>query len=289
MEVKQRGSGLGHTIILMMYRILGYRFVAFILNFVALYYVLFTPSVRASLQSYYDRLGLKLGYRAYFRHIKKFSLSIFDRFVAQIDPDELELVRDNRECFYELKNSGGVVLLSHMGAYAAAAYCLRADIPMMHIVMREESIEEIQKVEKEIGRENEGSVNIIDLNQGVLIANVQIANAIMNKEVVAMMVDRVVDKKRVVKVNFLGSEVPINRNPFEIALKLKTHVVAVFVVGLGVKKYNLIFEQLRAEGQSIEQFAQEYMNILEKMVKKYPDQWYNFYDFFNQGVEIDGN
>ena len=57
MEVKQRGNALGHKIILTVYKILGYKFVAFILNFVSIYYVLFSQSTKKSLQSYYLKIS----------------------------------------------------------------------------------------------------------------------------------------------------------------------------------------------------------------------------------------
>jgi len=284
MGVKQYGNALGHKIIIGIYTLLGYRFVAFILNFVALYYVLFTPSVKESLKSYYEHLGIKLTHRVYFNHIKLFALSIFDRFISRIKPEELSFVRENREDFMALKD-GGIVLLSHIGGWATAAHSLKAEIPPMHIVMRESTKEDINKVEKDYKRENESGVKIIDLNQGPIAANIQIANALMNKEVVAMMADRVVDASKTIEVEFLGSKVKINKNPFDIAFRFKKVLVATFVINVAVKEYKLIFEKIEIENKSLDEIAQEYMNILTNIIKIYPNQWYNFYDFFNQSKQ----
>lgn len=279
MAVKQYGSGLGHRILLLLYRSFGYRPVSYILDLVALYYVVFTPSVKRSLTSYYEHLGLKLSYRAYFRHIRMFALSVFDRFVSRIDPEGLEFIKKNQDAFYTLKD-GGMVLLSHVGGYSTAAHCLKADIPPMHIVMKEETKKDINSVENDLKRKNADSVRIIDLSQGSITANIQIANAIMDKEVVAMMTDRVVDKNRVIEVHFLGSKVLINKNPFEIALRLNIPVIAAFVMNSGIKRYNLIFETIETRDSTIEKMAQEYTDRLEEVLRKYPEQWYNFYDFF---------
>lgn len=280
MEIKQYGSALGHKIILALYTLLGYKFVSFILNFVALYYVAFTPATKKSLKSYYDHVGLQLTYVAYFRHIKMFSLSIFDRFVSRIKPSELAFIRENREMFLSLNDGGGIVLLSHVGGWATAAHSLKADIPPMHIVMHEATKKQISEVENSKQRQNESGVQIIDLGKGAIAANVQIANALINKEVVAMMADRVTDKSKVIEVNFLGSVVKINKNPFDIAYRFKKNLVATFVISTKEKEYKLIFEKIQLDSKTLEEIAQEYMDILENIVKKHPNQWYNFYDFF---------
>ncbi|MDA3909695.1 MAG: lysophospholipid acyltransferase family protein [Sulfurimonas sp.] len=280
MGVKQYGNALGHKVILTIYKLLGYRFVSFILNFVALYYVLFTPSVKQSLESYYKHLGKELSYKAYFKHIKLFSLSIFDRFISRNKADELSFERENREAFLALQE-GGIVLLSHIGGWATAGHSMKADIPPMNIVMHESTKGEISEFEKSKQRQNETNVKIIDLNQGAIAANIQIANALMNKEVVAMMADRVTDPRKVVLVDFLGSKVEINKNPFDIAHRFNKPLVATFVVLTKEKHYKLIFENISINEKSLEEIAQEYMNILTKIIKIYPNQWYNFYDFFN--------
>ena len=280
MAIKQYGNALGHKIILAVYNIFGYGFVSFILNFVAMYYVLFTPSIKKSLESYYKHLGLKLTYRAYFKHIKLFSLSVLDRFISRMKPDELLFERENKDVFMSLQE-GGIVLLSHIGGWATAAHSMKADIPPMNIVMHEATKDKISEVEKSKRRHNEGHVKIIDLNQGAIPANIQIANALMNKEIIAMMADRVTDPKKVVEVEFLGSKVLINRNPFDIAYRFKKVLVVTFVILVEEKHYKLVFKNISLNEKSLEEIAQEYMDILTDIIKIYPNQWYNFFDFFN--------
>ena len=282
MEVNQKGSAKGHKIVLALYKIFGYRFVAFILNFVAFYYMIFSPATKKSLQSYYDHLGIKLTNYVFFQHIKFFAFSIFDRFISRVKPDELTLVKDNRSIFEAIYESGGVVLFSHFGSWAVASHSLSDNESKVHVVMRESTKKEISEVENSITRTNEGGVNIIDLNKGAIAANIQIANAIMNKEIVAMMVDRVTNESKTIKVNFLNDNVNINKNPFDVAKRLNTPVIAIFVINIGIAKYNLKFEQVEVEDKTVQEIAQNYMDILEVMVKKNPKQWYNFYDFFKQ-------
>ena len=277
MEIKQRGSALGHNIILFMYKTLGYDVVAFSLNFVALYYVLFTPSVKRSLKSYYEHQGIKLTNKVYFRHIKMFALSVFDRFASKIKADSCstELV-DERAI--EALQDGGVMLSSHVGSWAAASNILLNKLPQMNVVMRENTKQDIKKVEVNTSQYQEEIIKIIDLSKGAIAANIQIANALMNKELVALMADRVVDKRQVVEVELFGSKVKINKNPFDIATRLKKPIVAMFIMNVSKKRYTLGLHLI--EEKTIEEMAQAYANLLEANMKKYPSQWYNFYDFF---------
>ena len=282
MEVKQRGSALGHKIILFIYKVLGYKFVAFILNFVSIYYVIFSQSTKKSLQSYYDHLGLELTNYVFFQHIKLFAFSIFDRFVSRMKPDELTLVKDDRQVGLSIIESGGIMLFSHFGSWAVASHSLSDNKSKVHVVMRETTKQGITQVESDTTRTNKNGVNIIDLNKGAIAANIQIANAIMNKEIVAMMADRVTDDSKTIDVVFLNDTVRINKNPFVIAKKLNTPIVAIFVVNIGVAKYNIKFKEVQTLDKTPQEIAQNYMNILEIMVKKHPKQWYNFHDFFKQ-------
>lgn len=282
MEVKQRGNALGYKILLFIYKVLGYRFVAFILNFVALYYLFFTPSVKKSMRSYYEHQGIKFTNKAYFNHIKMFALSIFDRFVSRIKPEDLTFTIQDREKLKIFEN-GAIALLSHVGGWGSAAQCLKDRLPLMHVVMKENTQENISKIEQSRQRYNEQSVKIIDLNQGPIAANVQIANALMAKEIVAMMADRVVDRSKTVEVEFFGSRVQINKNPFDIVLRTKKPLATIFVINTGVKKYDLIFDIISLD--SVTNMAQSYAKLLEDILKKHPEQWYNFYDYFKEGIK----
>ena len=64
-------------------------------------------------------------------------------------------------------------------------------------------------------------------------------------------------------------------------------MVAMFVMKEGVRRYRAyvtrIGERLSADLAPIkraEAMAVEYAALLEKMVRKYPSQWFNFYDFW---------
>ena len=282
MEIKQYGNTTGTKIILLFYKILGYKIPAFIVNFIALYYTITTTSVKKVLQSYYSHLGIKLDLKQYFKHIRFFSFSIFDRFISRTNPYEIKIDKVNSKDFYKLSN-GGIILLSHFGGWAIAANAFKDDkLPTVNIVMKESTKENLKKVEKKEVRNNEKHVHIIDLKKGGLVSNIKIANALMDNEIVAFMADRVIDPLKTVAVNFLNEKVNFNKTPFDIAIKTKKPIMAIFIVNIGLQHYKLTVININPKNKTTKSLAQSYANILEKLIKKYPEQWYNFYDFFKQ-------
>ena len=280
MEIKQRGNALGYKLVLFLYRLFGYDFAVFILNFIAFYYLLFTPSVKRQMQRYYKLVDLPSNSKIYFLHIKQFAISIFDRFISRIAPKDLEFAIHNLDIVHRA-NEGGVVLLAHIGSWSTAAHCLEDGVMPMSIVMRENTQESIYKVEQSNKRYNEKSVKIIDLSLGSIATNIQIANALSNKEFVAMMADRVINPQHKIAVTILNQSVYINKTPFEIAKRLDKPLIALFVLQKGYRKYDLLFEKV--EGRSVKETAQQYSDLLSRIIKNYPLQWYNFYDFFKKG------
>lgn len=279
MELRQRGNSLGYKILLYAYNIFGYKFVVFLLNFVSLYYLFFTPSVKKSMKNYYMCQGIKFSNKVYFAHIKTFAISILDRFVARMKPNDIIFHTCNEDVIKELQD-GGVVLFSHVGGWASAAYCLKDQLPPINIIMRESTQKEIHQIEKSYKRYNESNVKIIDLNEGALAANIKIANAIINKELIALMADRVVNEKQAIEVSFFNTRVKMNKNPFDLALRAKKPLAAIFVMKINNQEYDLIFNFIKLN--TLEVMSQEYATLLEGILRQYPYQWYNFYDYFKK-------
>lgn len=281
MEIAKKDNSFGYSLLLFIYKILGYKTVKFILNFVALYYVIFAKKVKKDLNSFYSAQNIQLTNTIFFKHIKSFAVSLLDRFVSRINPEEFKYNGINQEYLDIFNESGGLLLLSHFGGWASSTHNLSTkNIPPMNAVMEDQANENMKEVENNAKDNSKQNVKIIDVNQGSLSTNIQIANALINNEIVAMMADRVVDPKRTVQVDFFGKRVSINRDPFDIAKRLNKPIVVVHTLNKGSRNYDAYYFKLDSKEQSIDEISQEYMNILEKVVKKDPQQWYNFYDYF---------
>lgn len=281
MAVKQKDNALGYKLLLFIYKILGYKTVSIVLNFIALYYVIFAREVKKDLQSYYDHQGIPLSNYMFFKHIKTFANSLLDRFVSRIDPESFEYHGVDEELLDVLREKGGLVLLSHVGGWASSTHNLQTkNLPQMNVVMQDNTNESMQEVEENTKNNEKKNVNIIDLNIGAFAANIQIANVLMQNEIVAMMADRVANEKRFIEVSFFGSQVKINKDPFDIAKRMDKPIIIVHTINKGERKYDALYFEIPTQRSSIEETAQFYMDVLEDTLRKHPQQWFNFYDYF---------
>lgn len=98
---------------------------------------------------------------------------------------------------------------------------------------------------------------------------------------------------KVITQDFLGQPAPFSYGAFLLALLLEAPVYFIF----GFKKNNLFFarkfeihiQKAKSEISSlrknraelIQKLCAEYAHTLEEFCKKYPYQWYNFFDFWN--------
>ena len=284
MLIKQRGSSLGYKAIINIYKVLGYRLTKPFILIISLFYALVTKREREAIKDYYRRVGVSYSFYYYVSHINQFSLSIFDRFIGRIDPDIFQIERVNVKHFFK-QNKNRILALSHIGNWANTFIAFKYENRTIHITIDDKLKESIVSYEKSLGHKNSASINIINLKDGIK-ASIEIAKAIQHGDDLAIMVDRVVDSKKFIEVQFLNSTTKFNKNPFEIAYNRNIDMMGVSVIRIGDKKYKLIFSDPIKVDKSIKKeeaiaiMANSYAKYLESIVKEYPKQWFNFYKFW---------
>jgi predicted LPLAT superfamily acyltransferase len=284
--VKQRGSGAGLFIVYLFFRFFGYPGLRFALFFAVLYFSLTTPATKRGLREYYLRCTGEFGFRTYYRHLFTFALVVADRFLSKrfLERYHVDAITQ-RPCRSDLER-GALFLFSHVGDWSTCERLPSEKNIPINIVMQEVMKESIQGFGKFIQGKQAGSIRVIDLSEGPITVAVRIAKAFQDGEIVAMMADRFLTKQGAVAVTFLGERVFINKNPFEVAYNRNVPLVALMSMREKDYHYNASYYRLTPydrtvpKEQAISAAAQEYAEILEKVVKAYPDQWFNHYDFF---------
>lgn len=284
MWIKQRGNELGYKIIIAIYKMVGYRGAKSAIWLVSFFYALITKDERKAMENYYQKVGVLGGFFYYLSHLNQFSLSLFDRFVTRIDPDIFEIERVNMNTFLH-KEKNRILALSHLGNWANTFVAFQYENRTIHITADDKLKASILAYESSLKHKNSSSIKVINLKEG-LKASIEIVNAIKAGDDVAIMVDRLVDPKRYVETQFLNSPTRFNRNPFEIAYNRDVDMVGVSVIRIADKKYRLIFSDPIRVDKSIKKeeaiaiMAKKYAEYLEDIVKEYPKQWFNFYNFW---------
>ena len=280
----QRGSGWSISLALNIYRVLGYKFLYYFMYPVTFFYFLVAKNAKVGLRAYYRHLNIEFTNKVYFNHLRLFAVCLVDRFISKIDSEQYHFSYDNRDVPVKILESGAILLYSHFGGWAASSNSAKMN-NKINIVMKESMLEGIKKLEDKIGTES--NLNVIDLDKGTLAVSIEIANALLNDEVVAIMADRASNEKAEYIMPFLGEDAKFNKNPFQVAYKVDKPILVYFIIWVGIQHYKVEYiridmDKSKDEEKAIATALTIYVEKLEEIVRTYPNQWFNLYDFWEK-------
>jgi len=284
MQTKQRGSGWSIKLVFNLYKLFGYKFIYYLMFPVTFFYALVASNVKEALQDYYKHLGIPFSFWIYFEHLRIFAITMVDRFITKVDKESYTFLYDDRETPLKVFQNGTILLLSHFGGWAASSNVSRSH-NMLNIVMQEALMNSIKSIEEDINTNS--SVNVIDLKQGTIRVSIEIANALMKDEIVAIMGDRASNDKATARIEFFGESANFNKNPFQIAYKTDKPIMVYFVIYKNIQTYKIEFlkidmDKTKTEKEAIQIAMKTYVEFYEKILQKHPNQWLNFYHFWQK-------
>ena len=281
-----RGSPLGIKFVIALYNLFGYRAAKPVVFVVALFYTLVSQKKRDELSGYYRAVGVPDSLISYFRHVYAFSLNIFDRFIAKEGMEQrmVNVEKENLSAFEALHDTGGILVFSHHGNWAQSFKMFDVYDITLNIVADEAIDKNLQKIEN--SAESNQRINIISLKNGMQ-AMLDIARALQHNEIVIIMVDRVKEANKTVEVEFLNRPTLFHSGGFEIAHMRNTPMLGCDIVRTGDQQIKVYFSDIitsdkEKKEQIIQDLAQQYARFLEKVVREYPWQWFNFFDFWKR-------
>jgi predicted LPLAT superfamily acyltransferase len=118
---------------------------------------------------------------------------------------------------------------------------------------------------------------------------ISIRKALDNAELIAIHGDRFVEGAKYLTADFMGHKAKFPEGPFYLALRMNAPVSFAFAMKDGRKHYHFyatppkkyaIQNGKRISSQDLEPVLGDYIFALETMLKKYPEQWFNYYEFW---------
>lgn len=153
----------------------------------------------------------------------------------------------------------------------------------MNIVMFDA---EYQKIKELLEKNTNGkNYKVIPVNEDNLTHIFRIRDVLANGEYVCFQGDRYVEGAQTFKETFLGAEASFPAGPFLLASRLGVPVVFYFAVrekGMHYK-FNFVLAQPEKRVKGVvpgQGLLKQYVSALESVVKQYPEQWFNYYDFW---------
>ena len=284
---KSRGGRFGYQFFVYTIRLLGLRCAYIFLAFIVIYFIPFAPKATRAIWRYNRqkrRLGVLASVKELYCHYYVFGQTLIDKMAMRGGLNEKYRYEfDNYTRFLEILNSGeGVVMMgAHIGCWEAGAGFFGTYGKKINIVMLDAEHQQIKDVLEE-NASQENNYNIIPLNQNIIDAMLQIKVALNNGEYICFNGDRYMEKDHTAVVDFMGSQALFPMGLFKIAAKCRVPVVFYYSMREPNRTYRFIFEEPVIDGKmTTEKLLEQYVKSLEKIVDKYPRQWFNFYDFWN--------
>ncbi|WP_025761950.1 LpxL/LpxP family acyltransferase [Dyadobacter tibetensis] len=280
---KTKGSLIGYKIFLFFIGRIPIRRIYALLKIVTNYYFLFSARPRRALISFYQ---VFLGYTT--AESKKLAQENFYIFGQTLIDRAAFLLGRGHQFTHTFENEahliamreagkGGILLSAHVGNWETAGNLLEGRItPTIHIVMLDAEVESIKNLMEETTGGSRFQIIPIKDDLSHVIA---IRNALRKNEFVALHADRYLEGARYLEMDFLNAKARFPLGPFTIASKFDAPVTFVFANKNGPFHYHLSATTPIFSRHKPEEIAKLYIQTLEKKLKQYPEQWFNYFDY----------
>lgn len=285
------GNGWMHRWLIRFLRVIDVR-----LLYIFAYIFIVPPTILVNSNSrkvayrfFRDRFGqgrLKAAWNAYRNHCV-FAEVVIDRF-AMYAGKKFKIEIEGYKNFEQLeKQPGGFIQVSsHIGNYELAGYSLRSTRKRFNaLVFGGEKASVMANRSKLFDKNNIRMIPMMEDMSHIF----EIRNALDAGEILSMPADRVFGSQKAYRAKFLGAEAEFPQGPFVMAASCRVPILFVAVMKSGWRKYNIIVKNLDSgEEQNHRKKAAAYFNqyvlLLEDTVKRYPLQWYNYFDFWQESA-----
>ena len=288
---KSKGTVLGYKIFVFFISKVGIKSAYILLYFVSFYYFLFLKKSNRAIYYYFrERLGysyfkaklsvLKSYYTFGQTIIDKVSISagMGNRFTYEFDGIDL-LIRLLEE------KTGGVLISAHMGNFEIAEFFF-AEIDIdFHINLVTTDLEhsDIKDYLQTITKRSGIKFIIIKDDMSHIF---EINAALARNELVCFTGDRYFEGVKMLTDDLLGQPANFPAGPFLIASRLKVPVAFVYVMKEGSLHYHLYAREAPVKHRDEKALLKAYIESVESMVSKYPLQWFNYFDFWENAGEV---
>lgn len=286
------GTGWMHRLLIRLLKHMNLRFVYLgMAVFVVPFYMLLAHQGYIAMFHYFRRrhgFGVWRSFRYVYLNHYRFGQVILDRFAAYAGR-HFEFLLDGNDAFLELCHgqTGIVVLSSHVGNYELAGYTFRSSAKRYNaLVYSGEAKVVMEQRSKMLSINNIRLIPVsADMSHVFLTSE-----ALANGEIVSIPADRIYGSTRYVTCDFLGGQARFPLGPFAMALQRGVPTMTIFVMKESAYRYKCYIRRLEAGAGSSRQeraasLAQNFAREMETVLRQYPEQWFNYYEFWSHDGE----
>ena len=289
-EGKSKGTLLGYKLYIFFLSTFGIGTAYFILRFVVLYYFFFSFKSSKAIYYYFKkRLGYPIFksvisiYKSYYTLGKVLTdrVAISTKF-----KDKFTYTHDGIEHIDHLlkQNKGGILISAHVGNFEISHYFLQDRYSISKIYMVTTHAEHANIKEYLDGIVAESTMKFIVV-QDDMSHIFEIHSALDQGGLVVFTGDRYLPGSKKLTEQFIGADADFPLGPYLLASRLKVPVLFVYVMKGPKREYNLYARQAVAKARDPQALLKEYTQSVEWILRKYPLQWFNYFDFWKEGLK----
>ena len=289
-RIPESGTVLGISFLLWSATVLGRWLPRLILWPVSAYYYLTSRRTRQASQQFQRKIrGREATKKEVFINILRFAEVALDRVFFSLGRTEKFSFKTHGHDYLQAlakEKKGGLLLGAHLGSFAAMSGAGSSEDLRINAIVYNENSRVINGVLEKFGRK---SFRVIDISQDRISAILKVRKRIEKGEMGAILIDRVLPGSQSVQVDFLGQKAAFSTGAFVLASLLKCPVYLVFGLYRGGNRYDLHCEPFServilpkgdGKNEALKELAQAYANRLEVYCQMAPDNWFNFFDFW---------
>ena len=280
------GNSWMHRWLIRLLRLFGIRALyAFMAIFVIPVCLIVNPGRKIIYKYFREIWGLKplTAFLKTYKNFYFFGQVVVDKF-AMYAGKKFDVEIDGNEHYMRLteRPEGFILLSAHVGNYEIAGYTLKAEKKTFNALVFGGEKQSVMESRNRMFRDS----NIRMIQIGSDMSHLfEINKALSDGEIVSMPADRMFGASRRMSHTFLGKKASFPAGPFAVATSRSLDALAVNVMKTQSNRYKIFVTPLHYDKQAprqeqATQLLAAYTAELECILKQYPEQWYNYFQFW---------
>lgn len=290
---RSKGNVLGYKIFVVILKHLNIKFAYFLLRFIVLHYYFFSD--KSSLKHYFEvilkyppKKTKKLIYKNYYL----FGQVLLDKIAILAGLKDKYTFKFVGEHYLEKcarEKTGCVIMGFHVGNGEISGKLLERIDVKVNVVMYQNEKSNLKKYLDQIQVEND--INFIYITPNDYGYIQQMSDALANKEFIALLGDRFIPGTATTTKKFMGYDAEFATGTFHLACKYGVPVTFTSMVKQSTLGYYFQATEpkiypypgnLKQRKEVINAMLDDYIAVIEKTIKEYPLQWFNYYNFWKE-------
>lgn len=283
------GSTFGQKAMKILFSVVHVRVGYFILIFVIPFYMLFAHAGYLAIYRYFRRqhgYSVVKSFCKTYRNHYLFGQMILDRFAVYAGQKNFKVDNPDNDLFLKMvyAEHGCIIAGSHVGNPELCGYLLSQQTKRINSMIFGGEAKEVQRNRSKVLDDN--NVRLIPVSEDM--SHIFLINeALTNGEMISMPCDRAFGSSKTVACDFLNGKADFPVGAFVLALQYDVPVIAMFVLKITASLYRIhvVSVPVPQEGnkrEKINEMTRSFAKILEDIVRRYPEQWFNFYNFWKK-------